>query len=32
MRFMQIVELFVSRKYREYALNKIINFFYKKTS
>ena len=32
MRFMQIVELFVSRKYRKYALNKIINFFYKKTS
>ena len=32
MRFTQIVELSVSRKYREYALNKIINFFYKKTS
>ena len=32
MRFIQIVELFVSRKYREHALNKIINFFYKKTS
>ena len=32
MRFTQIVKLSVSRKYREYALNKIINFFYKKTS
>ena len=32
LRFRQIAELFVNRKYREYALNKIINFFYKKTS
>ena len=31
-RIIQIVELFISSKYREYALNKIINFFYKKTS
>jgi hypothetical protein len=31
-RIIQIVELFISPKYREYALNKIINFFYKKTS
>ena len=32
LRFTQIVELFANSKYREYALNKIINLFYKKTS
>ena len=31
-KIIQIVKLFISPKYREYALNKIINFFYKKTS
>ena len=31
MRYLQILELFVSNTYRKYALNKIINFFYKRT-
>ena len=31
MRYLQILELFVSNSYRKYALNKIINYFYKRS-